>query len=169
MCHHVLLMTESYIYIYKYGAVDRSVPRARALQTVADIVDVRPLWTNVRRFGLPSLSQAPCRPFIVIFFFCRSGPNEPALITGFFSTLASLSSIPRDGGRTCSHLLFGASLANSCWITIFFFLFVRSLSRRTHLVRPLSWNLPAQQALLESPYCPSFSPCHDGRTALTCF
>ena len=34
----------------------------------------------------------------------------------------------------------------------FFFPFVRSLSRRTHLIRPLSWNLPAQQTLLGSPH-----------------
>ena len=50
------------------------MPRARAPRTVADIVAVRPLWTNFRRFGLPSLSQAPCRLFLVIFFFAVRAP-----------------------------------------------------------------------------------------------
>ena len=109
-------------------------------------------------FATSSLSSVSCD------FFRRSGPREPALTTGFFSTLASSSSIPRGGGRTCSHLLFGASLANSCWIAIFF-PFVRSFSRRTHLIRPdpcLGTCQPSKPFLDRRTFTSS-SPCYGGR------
>ena len=141
--------------------MDRSVPRARAPQTVADIVGVRPLWTNFRRFGLPPLPHAPCRPFHVIFFR-PFGPHEPALTTEFFSTLASSSSIPHCGGRTCSHLLFGASLANSCWIAIFSFSSVSCHGGHTWS-NPCLGTCQPNKPFLDRRTSTSSSPCHGGR------